>query len=499
MIGIDRWGSSGRSLLNVAALGALLAGANPVAGQEVRLASARAPKFPPGQLVELATSESNPRQQYAVYVPSSYRPDQQWPLLVVMDPRGRALVPLSRIREAAERLGYIAISSYNSRSDENVDPNADAINAILADAQRQFSIDIRRIYLVGQSGTARASWIFGYGLRGHVAGIIGIGASKPANFVLTPRPAGQLPTLVFFGAAGTTDYNYEEVSALDTALSRVNLPHRITWYDGPHAWPPASTLAEGVEFMELMAMRFGLKPADRGWIDSSYAARLATAKKLADAGDLYHAWLHYQGIASDYEGLVNVSEPAALASRLGRSDEVRRTGKEIEQSLRIQREYNDRLAAFLGDFRKKDSIPLNESLERVQLRSLEQRMAGTDTIDANAAARGLEQLWVYASFYEPMDYLDGGDAVRALGILEVAQAMRPDDPDICWQQARAHARLKQQSQAISALECAVRAPVSPERIERDPDLKTLAADPAYRALLSRLRTRPSGQPATFGW
>jgi predicted esterase len=487
------------ALCRLLVIGLMFRAVPPLAGQDVQFASLRTPKFPPGQLVELATSESNPRQQYAVYVPSGYRADREWPLLVVMDPRGRAMIPLARIREAAERLGYIAISSYNSRSDENTDPNADAINAILADAQRQFSIDIRRIYLVGQSGTARASWIFGYGLRGHVAGIIGIGASKPENFLLTPRPAGQQPTLVFFGAAGTTDYNYEEVSALDTALARVNLPHHITWYDGPHAWPPAATLAEGVEYMELMAMRFGLKPADGPWIDSSYAARLAAAKRLADSGDNYHAWLGYKAIAGDFEGLEDVSQPAASATRLARSDEVRRTGKEIEQSLRIQRDYNQRLAEFLGDFRKKDSIPLGQALDRVQLRALEQRMAGADSLDANAAARGIEQLWVYASFYEPMDYLDRGDPIRALGILELAQAMRPGDPDVCWQQARALARLKREQPAISALECAARGPVSPERIERDPDLQTLAAAPAYRALLSRLRTSPTGQVARYGW
>lgn len=479
-------------------VGAAVATAAPLAGQSVQLAGARPPKFPAGQLTELATSESNPRQQYAVYVPSRYRSDRTWPLLVVMDPRGRAMIPLSRLREVSERLGYIAISSYNSRSDVTVDPNADVINTVLADAQRQFSIDIHRIYLVGQSGTARASWIFGYGLRGHVAGIIGIGASKPANFVLTPRPEGELPALVFFGAAGTTDYNYEEMSALDTALTRVNLPHHITWYDGPHAWAPQATLTAGVEFMELMAMRYGLKPADSAWIDSSYTARLASAAKMADSGDGYHAWLEYKAIASDFAGLKDVKEPAGRADRLEKRDDVRRTTRQIQESIRAQRAYNDRLGEFLASYRKGAPIPVATAADRVQLRALERRMAGTDSIDANAASRGIEQLWVYASFYEPMDYLDQNDPDRALGILDLAALMRPHDPEVCWQQARAFARLKRETQALSALECAARAPISPESIEQDPDLRTLAAAPIYRALVARLKARPASVETRYG-
>src|SRR5512138_2650435 len=107
MRGIDR-------LAKVVGVGAFLLSAGSLSAQEVRTAAFRTPRFPPGQLVELASSEANPRQQYAVYVPSSYRAESEWPLLIVMDPRGRAMIPLSRLREASERLGYIAISSYNS-------------------------------------------------------------------------------------------------------------------------------------------------------------------------------------------------------------------------------------------------------------------------------------------------------------------------------------------------------------------------------------------------
>lgn len=469
------------------------------AAEPVKPGTFRPSSLPTGQIVERVTSEANPAQQYAVFLPSRYTPDRTWPLLLVMDPRGRALFPLERLREVADRLGYIAVSSYNSRSDESVDPNADAINAILADAQRNFSLDVHRIYLVGQSGTARASWIFGYGLRGHVAGIIGIGASTPANFTITPRARTDLPALVYFGAAGTTDYNYEEVRALDTTLARVNLPHRITFYDGPHTWAPAETLAEGVEFMELMAMRFGLTARRQPWIDSSYATRMARAAALADHGDEYHAWLGYRAVANDFDGLHDTRAAAATAAKLGKSRSVRDLDERLERAAQLQRAYNARLATFFGSLQKSEPADIGKAVAAVQLPDLDRRMASTDTVDANAATRGLEQLWVYASFYEPMDYLAEGDANRALGVLGLAQAMRPNDPEVCWQEARALARLGQQTEAVSALECAARGAVSPEQVEREGDFKPLAMEPAFRALVNRMRTKPSGQSARAGW
>jgi tetratricopeptide (TPR) repeat protein len=454
--------------------------------------------FLPGQLVERVASAANPGEQYAVYVPSNYRPEVRWPVLLLMDPRGRALIPLTRIRDVAERLGYLVMSSYNTRSDAGTDPNADALNAMLADAQRFFSLDAHRLYLVGQSGTARASWIYGFGLRGHVAGLIGIGASQPQSFLLTPRPVGTIPPLVYFGAAGTTDFNFDEMWALDTVLDRANLPHRVSYFDGPHAWPPAATLTEAVEWMELMAMRFGLKPQNPAWIDSTLAEALGQASAMAQAGDAYHAWRRYRAITSDFEGLRDTREASARAAALARTDPVRRTERRIAETVRVQTAYNQRLATLLGSYRRSGPPPLEEALDQLQLRELEQRAAGTDTLDANAAERGLEQLWVYSSFYEPMDYFHRGAPERALAMLDVAQAMRPNHPEVCYNRARALVRLGHEHEAIEALECAARSMASADRLEQDPDLASLAREPAFRALLTRLRTRPAGRGGGAG-
>lgn len=67
---------------------------------------------------------------------------------------------LDLFRDAASRLGWIIMSSYNTRSDGPPEPNLKAINAMLRSAQESLSIDTARFYLAGFSGTAKAALQF---------------------------------------------------------------------------------------------------------------------------------------------------------------------------------------------------------------------------------------------------------------------------------------------------------------------------------------------------
>src|SRR5687767_13876267 len=120
---------------------------------------------------ERLSAATDTTQQFALTLPAGYSRDRRWPLLILMDPRGRALIPLDCFSPLAEQLGYVVMSSYNTRSDERVDPNPAAVNAMLAHATGNLSIDESRLYLAGFSGTARAAWMMAAELKGHIAGI----------------------------------------------------------------------------------------------------------------------------------------------------------------------------------------------------------------------------------------------------------------------------------------------------------------------------------------
>src|SRR5579872_907132 len=135
--------------------------------------------FPRGRVIDSVRSPTDSGERYAVYLPARYDSTRHWPLLFLMDPRGRATRALERFRDGAERDGHVVLSSYNTVSDSTEEPNIRALRAALTDGPKWFTIDPRRIYLAGFSGTARLAWGYGIELRGHVAGVLGFGAGLP--------------------------------------------------------------------------------------------------------------------------------------------------------------------------------------------------------------------------------------------------------------------------------------------------------------------------------
>ncbi len=82
-----------------------------VAGGQEKVDTAPENDFARGKVVEVVEVLQDPTFTYALYLPSSYTTDEKWPVLYVLDPRGRALTALELFRQAAERNGFIVVSS----------------------------------------------------------------------------------------------------------------------------------------------------------------------------------------------------------------------------------------------------------------------------------------------------------------------------------------------------------------------------------------------------
>ncbi len=440
----------------------------------------------PGQVIEKIACETDASKTYALYLPTAYDPLKTWPALLVMDPRGRALVALELFREPAERLGWVVASSYDTMSDHDWETNESAMRAMLPDVQRRVSIDQKRLYVTGFSGTARVAWDFGYRIRG-VAGVIGIGAALP--FPVEDLKDGPF---AFFGATGTTDFNYEEVRALDRALDKTAIPHRIVSFDGGHQWCPPEVCAEAMTWLELMAMKRGLRRADPAWLDAEFTARMTRAHGKETAGTMHEAFVLYEAIARDFEGTaatVNVKEAGTRAAALASTDEVVAAAKQADRHSRAHASYEGTLKAFIAAYRKGEPPSLSRSMSQLQIRPLLKRAASVDDpADALAAQRLLELVFSNAAFYEPRDYLAKGEAGRALAMLRVADAIKPKAPQVCWGMARAQAQLGHVDDAIASLECIAAAGAADvDRIDKEETLAPLRADPRYKALLERLK------------
>lgn len=107
--------------------------------------------FETGKIIDRVTTLADSAQSYALYLPSNYNRERNWPLLFTFEPGARSEIPLTLFKEAAEQYGYIVVCSNNLRNGP-WKPILKAMKAVWSDVLNRFPLDFNRIYTAGFSG-----------------------------------------------------------------------------------------------------------------------------------------------------------------------------------------------------------------------------------------------------------------------------------------------------------------------------------------------------------
>lgn len=283
--------------------------------------------FVPGQVVASVTTLADSSQNYALFLPSQYRADRAWPLLLAFHPGARGVAFTELYKDVANDYGYIVAASNTSRNGPWA-PSLAAAQAMLQDVGQRFSVDPARLYATGFSGGARVATQIALQSGGFV-GVIASGAGFP--------DAATRRTVRFDVAAtvGRDDFNYGELRALDRALAS---PHRVFYFDGPHTLPPATVARQAVEWLELRAMIRGLRPKDPVVIERWWTQRLSEA----EVGEPAAVAVALEALAQDFAPVRDVAEVTAKVRSLKAQDDVKR-------ALAQQKKLDDEEARVLVD------------------------------------------------------------------------------------------------------------------------------------------------------
>ncbi len=289
--------------------------------------TASAQELPRGEIIDAVQSHHDASQHYALYLPSYFDLSRQWPVILAFDGGGRGREGVERYRAAAEKYGYVVAGSNNSRNGPwNV--GLDAAAAMTADIKRRFPVDLKRIYTAGMSGGARVAIMVAQRSR-DIAGVF----ASSGGYSTTFHESEPFP---LFGSAGTEDFNYREMRIVDR---RMTSPHRVEVFEGGHTWLPIEMATIGVEWMEIQAMKNGLRPRDETLIDEIFSKRVTGATALP--GSLARM-RELKQIATDFEGLRDVAtiieSAAALEGRRDVAAAIRAEQAEDARELRVKNE-----------------------------------------------------------------------------------------------------------------------------------------------------------------
>lgn len=401
----------------------------------------------PGRIGERIPCPSDPAQTYSVYLPSNYDRSRPWPLLLVFDPRGRGTVAAEIFRDAAESFGWIVVSSDNTRSDGPWEPNRRALAAIWPGVLQTYSVDPRRVYAAGFSGGATVAWVLARS-GASLAGIIATGAPAPRDSEATPG------RLAWFGAAGRADFNFLEARVLDSRMAEAAIPHRLEFFDGAHQWMTPDVARLAVGWLEVLAMKDGLRPRDEARAADVIATELAHADRLVTAGRIVDARRTLGTIVEHYAGVVDVSEAARRMRQLDGDERLARARKEEQRGDDRQRAHLAAARKVLSRLRADEPPYARELVDMLNISDLEKTARRTD-YEGEGARRVLETLFVQTANYIPQDLENEREFARSAISLEIATAIHPDRPIVWVNLAAARAMSGSRKAAIAALNRAV--------------------------------------------
>lgn len=361
-----------------------------------------------GELVENVKASNDSSQTYTLYLPSSYDAAKKYPVLLILDPRGRGTPAAERFREAAEEQGWILISSNGSRSDEDGDHNERALRALWPEIAR-YSADPKRIYATGFSGTAMVSW--GLGIKtGKLAGVIGVGGR------LLEEVAPRKFSFAHFGFAGDYDFNNREMRAVDEALEREGKTHRFQSFEGVHQWMSPALAREALAWMEIVAMRDGLRPRDAAMIAKVYAAEIAASSALERSQRKLDALRRYRAAVRTFDGLLTTDEARAAIARLERDPAVTRAIADEEKWDEYEKKYLTETFGRISQLLNGDASRLMQNFRVGEL----QKHATRGGAEGAAARRLLSSVYGQMNFYLPRALEARGEHDRAAVLKTVA-------------------------------------------------------------------------------
>lgn len=467
-----------------------------------------------GEIIQSVVCADNPEQSYALYLPSTYSPGKSWPILIALDPGAHGKAPVEHFKDAAEQYGWIIVGSNQSRNGA-LERTVNSVNAIWRDLHRRVSIDDRRVYFTGFSGGARAAVAMAVRCD-CAAGVIGVGAGFPIDFA--PSAAVHF---AYFALAGIDDFNFPEVKTLQEALAKAGINHELKVFSGRHEWPPADAATEAVSWMELQAMRSGLRPRDDKLITRLWEQRMSQAQNFERAGQLYNAYGIYAATARTFGSLRDVTEAerqaAWFAAKPEVKDALRDEAREIKKQLDLERriyglvQAQDKGASVSdegppsrgagsstpdprgnanNDVRGVDN-EVNSSSARGELRGIfsdlrKAAASANDTSERRVARRVTSGLYI--------GFLERGISLletqkryaAAVRSFELATEVSPERAGAFYYLAAAYALNSDKKKSLAALKTAWEKGFTDiETIKTNPAFESLRKEPAYQDLIKK--------------
>ena len=433
--------------------------------------------FKPGTVYDSVACQKHPGETYALVLPAKFDPGKRFPVIFFFDAQARGALPVKRYQSLADRFGFILAASNQSKNGLAAPERNRIIYHFMADVEKRFPLDARRIYTGGFSGGARIAAGIGLSNPG-IAGTLGCAAGfPPVKQVLNNQ-------LAYVGMVGNTDFNFLEMQQLDRELEKAHWHHCLLVFDGHHQWPPLQTMKMAFYFLQADAMRRHLIPRDENIP--------VTLKKIFDGKrrearhnkNLLLQWQTDKQAIAFLEGLTDVSLYRKEAQDLLKNPRLQ---SQRELQAKLKKEEQERQQALSRALQTETTAWWQKSLQEL---AAEKASAGTP-----AKKQMVQRLYNYLSLMAYL-YADGSlknhQTEAARKYLMIYRFVDPGNPEAWFLQARLFAMTGQKpGKILMALQTAAdKGFYDLKRLNADPLFVPLYSHPLFRKIQQQVKKNP---------
>ena len=352
------------------------------------------------------TTNTPSKKLYKSYKPANMKLDEV--LFIAIDAHADADLAIEHFRWAAEQYGFQVIALNNV---ENNDPKFEQhILQGIAQAKQDLQINPKYIFLSGFSGGARMA--LNYAFSHKAQGVIMMGAGPGSQTNSFPFPLAMI--------SGMQDFNFVE-QYYPINSPQVQNPDIITLHwQGKHAWPDSSTIADAVSFILYTSTAISEENIIR-------IPQLEKAKQAQKNNNLFFYFKELELISKTSTGELQEKTKNSIAS-IQQSPKAQHYFTQFNNSLVTEQTRNQN---YIKDL---DEKPLD--WWKTNIAKLDDLIAADNGINANSYARTRAFLGILLYSKTNAAISGQGNAKLLLKYFEIYELLEPENPDLFFFKAK---------------------------------------------------------------
>ncbi|MBU2996895.1 alpha/beta hydrolase [Cellulophaga baltica] len=236
-----------------------------------------------GVIIDSIIINDTIQESYALFLPSNFDTTKKWPIVFAFDVNGQGSMSLKKLRQGAEKNGYILAATNNVFDSISLTKNILVTSRMMNNVFSILPIHQKRIYVAGFDYGARYASILPIVIK-NLNGVISFEEPISNSDVLNPNKPFH-----YIGVSSIENFNLQEMQLTEKSLNKLRFSNQLYVYD-KQSLNVFNIIDKAFESFTLSAMAKGVIAKDSIFINETYNTNLSQINKLVEKKKLLAAF-----------------------------------------------------------------------------------------------------------------------------------------------------------------------------------------------------------------